>query len=187
MIHSSRFSCVLDACVLYPVDVRDVLLWFAHFDLYTPKWSKHILDELKNVLIKKGMSDIQAMKQIQRINRAFPDSMVRNYEPFIENLKLPDKNDRHVLAVAIKARADLIVTNNLKDFDKDYLKQFDIEAKSADDFLTDIIDLNHEIAKQAFLTMVSNRANPAIDNYTMLNILRNRGLSKTAEYLHLLI
>lgn len=49
MIHSVRFKALLDANVLYPVIIRDILLWFAHHDLYTPAWSHHIFDELERI------------------------------------------------------------------------------------------------------------------------------------------
>ncbi len=187
MIHSTRFTCVLDTCVIYPIDIRDLLLWFAHFDLYRPKWSQTIFDELLKVMIEKGMSDEKAKKQIERINAAFPDAMVNNYEELIKTLSLPDQKDCHVLAAAIKSDANLIVTNNLKDFDDDYLSKFGLCAKSVDDFITDTVDLNPKLAKEAFMTMVAHRTNPSLDEYEVLDILRNRGLINSANYLHSLI
>jgi predicted nucleic acid-binding protein len=187
MIHSTRFTCVLDTCVIYPIDIRDLLLWFAHFDLYRPKWSQTIFSELHKVMIEKGMPSQIASKQIERINEAFPDAMVSNYEELVETLSLPDKKDCHVLAAAIKSDANLIVTNNIKDFDSEYLLKFGLYAKTADEFITDTIDLNTEVAKEAFMTMVAHRTNPDLDEYQVLNILRNRGLVNTADYLHSLI
>lgn len=187
MIHSIRFTCVLDTCVIYPIDVRDLLLWFAHFDLFRPKWSQNIFDELYKVMINKGMPEERAKIQIERINTAFPDAMVNNYEELISTLSLPDKRDCHVVAAAIKSDANLIVTNNLKDFDNTYLSKFGLFAKSADDFITDTIDLNTKVAKKAFTTMVAHRTNPSLDEYEVLNILRNRGLINSANYLHSLI
>ena len=84
---------------------------------------------------------------------AFPDAFVTNYEPLIEKCKLKDENDNHVLAAAIKVNANIIVTNNLKDFPDDYLSTFGLIAKSADAFLTDTIDLNPEQAVNAFREM----------------------------------
>tara|TARA_R110001583_G_scaffold191048_1_gene355852 strand:- start:3111 stop:3371 length:261 start_codon:yes stop_codon:yes gene_type:complete len=82
------------------------------------------------------------MKRTSVSNLAFPDALVINYEPLISGLTLPDEKDRHVLAAAIKTNANVIVSNNLKDFPKDYLGSFGLVAKSADDFIADIIDLN---------------------------------------------
>lgn len=117
----------------------------------------------------------------------FPDTLVLNYEGLIDNLNLPDKDDRHVLAAAIKVNANIIVTNNLKDFPDDYLDSFGLKAVCADDFLTDIIDLNPKIALQAFKDLVLNRKNPAMDEFQVLESFRKNGLNQTADYLHALL
>lgn len=187
MIHSVRFKAVLDTNVIFPIVIRDLLFWFAHYDLYTPKWSGHIFEEWQNVMIRKGINEAEALKRVQRANAAFPDALVLNYESLIEKLDLPDENDRHVLAAAIKTNANVIVTNNLKDFPKEYLDSFGLSVKGADDFLTDIIDLNPEKAIEAFKEMVLNRKNPAMDEYQVLESLRKLGLKDTANYLHALL
>lgn len=175
MIHSVRFICVLDTNVIYPLWTRDLLLWFAHYDLFTPKWSKHIFDEWIDVMRRKGISDGEAKKRTNVVNEAFPDALVQNYESLIQILDLPDKKDKHVLAAAIKTNASLIVTNNLKDFPSDYLLSFGLSAKGADDFLTDIIDLNHETSVKAFRELVVRKKNPPYDEYQVLKIFRNNG------------
>ncbi len=187
MIHSVRFTAVLDTNVVYPVIIRDILFWFAYYDLYTPKWSEHIFDEWKRVMMEKGVSEEEANKRISKTNSAFPDALVQNYKGLIDHLKLPDKDDRHVLAAAIKTNANLIVTNNIKDFPQEYLQSFGLCAKTADDFLTDIIDLNQEHAVAAFKEMVLNKKNPSQDELEVLDLLRNAGLKDTANYLHTLI
>lgn len=187
MIHSVRFICVLDTNVLHPINVRDLIFWFAHFELFTPKWSKHIFDEWENLLRRKGISDKEIKKRISKATKAFPDALVENYEPLIKSLNLPDPKDCHVLAAAIKTNANIIVTNNLKDFPSDYLATFGLSAKDADEFLTDIIDLNQEHAVAAFRKLVVNRKNPDVDEYEILNLFRKRGLKNTADYLHSLI
>ncbi len=187
MIHSVRFTAVLDTNVVYPVIIRDILFWFAHHDLYTPKWSEHIFDEWKSVMIRKGVSEEEANRRISKANIAFPDALVKNYNPLIKNLELSDADDRHVLAAAIKTNANLIVTNNIKDFPEEYLKSFGLNAKTADDFLTDIIDLNQDKAILAFKEMVLNKKNPKQDEFEVLDLLRNAGLKDTANYLHALL
>lgn len=124
MIHSVRFTAVLDTNVVYPVIIRDILFWFAYYELYTPKWSEHIFDEWKSVMIEKGVSEKEANKRISTANLAFPDALVKNYKGLIGHLTLPDIDDRHVLAAAIKTNANLIVTNNIKDFPEEYLQSF---------------------------------------------------------------
>ncbi|RYD52601.1 MAG: PIN domain-containing protein [Sphingobacteriales bacterium] len=184
MIHSVRFTAVLDTNVIYPLVSRDILLWFAHCDLYTPKWSETIFEEWKRVMIRNGTTAEEAAKRITFPNSAFPDALVRNYDGLIASLTLPDKDDCHVLAAAIKANANVIVTNNQKDFPEAYLRSFGIKAKTADDFLTDLIDLNEQQAVAAFRKMVLNKRNPPLNEYEVLNQLRNAGLTDTANYLH---
>jgi predicted nucleic acid-binding protein len=187
MIHSVRFICVLDTNVIYPLWIRDLLLWFAHHDLYTPKWSKHIFDEWEEVMRRKGIAEEDRIRRMSIVDEAFPDARVENYEPIVQMLDLPDPKDKHVLAAAIKTNANLIVTNNLKDFPVDYIASFGLSAKSADDFLTDIIDLNHETSIRAFKDLVLQKKNPPYDEYDVLDILRRNSLKDTADYIHTLI
>ncbi len=118
MIHSPKFAAVLDACVLYPAPIRDLLLNLAELDLFKPKWTSFIQDEwLRNLLSnRKDLTREQLNKTIAAMNRAFPDSLVEHFEPLIDSLELPDPKDRHVVAAAIRVNADVIVTANLKDF-----------------------------------------------------------------------
>src|SRR5690606_37938843 len=118
---------------------------------------------------------------------AFPDALVFNYESLLATLTLPDENGIHVLAAAIKSNADVIVTNNIKDFPEKYLNSFGLKAKSADDFLTDIIDLNPALAIKAYKEMVLNRKNPNMDDFEVLESLRKVALFDTANYIHSLL
>lgn len=184
MIHSVRFTCVLDTNVIHPIVVRDVLLWFAQYDLYTPKWSEHIFEEWINLMKIKQVPQEEIQKRISVINRAFPDAMVKNYHGLIKGLELEDEKDKHVLAAAIKTNANLIVTNNLRHFPEHYLNTFGLAAKSADDFATDIIDLNPKRALDAFMQMVSLKKKPELDAYQVLDLLRSNGMTQSANYLH---
>lgn len=187
MIHSKRFTCVLDTNVIFPITIRDLLFWFAYDELYRPKWSKHIFDEWENVMRRKKVAEDEITKRIGKANEAFPDAMVVNYEALIPGLSLEDEKDRHVLAAAIKTNANIIVTNNLKHFPDEYISTFGLSAKSADDFLTDIIDLNPKAAVGSFKNLVLNRKNPDLDEYQVLDMFRNSNLVDTADYLHSLI
>jgi hypothetical protein len=138
-------------------------------------------------MIRKGISEKKAISRTRKVNEAFPDALVENYEPLIDMLELPDTKDKHVLAAAIKTNANLIVTNNLKDFPKYYLASFGLSAKCADDFFTDIIDLNNRISVKAFRKLVLNKKNPPYDAFEVLDIFRRNGLKNTADYLHALI
>lgn len=187
MIYSVRFTCVLDTNVIYPLWTRDLLMWFAFYELFTPKWSENIFSEWIEVMKRKGVPEAEALKRANLMNRAFPDALVKNYEPLINKLELPDPDDRHVLAAAIKTNANLIITNNLKDFPQDYLSRFGLKVKKPDDFFTEIIDLNKDLSLAAFRKLVLNKKNPPYDEYEVLEIFRRSGLNYTADYLHALL
>lgn|SRR5690554_159840 len=182
-----RFKVVLDTNVIFPIVTRDLLFWFAHYDLYIPKWSKTIFNEWKEVMIRKGIEVTEAEKRVNKANLAFPYALVKNNQKLIEKLDLPDEKDRHILATAIKSKANLIVTNNLKDFPLDYLDSFGLKAVSADDFLSGMIDLNPETAMTAFKELVLNKKKPKMNEYDVLKSFRTNGLNKTADYLQKLL
>lgn len=183
MIHSSKFVAVLDACVLYPAPIRDLLLHLAHFELYTPKWTAHIQDEwTRNLLLnRKDLSPVQLGKTTAAMQAAYPDADVHHYEPLMDALKLPDPNDRHVLAAAIRCKADVIVTANLKDFPSAVLTPFGIEAQHPDTFIANLVDLSPQRAFQAFLQQVSFLRNPPRSPEQVLDNLRRLGLSTAAD------
>jgi hypothetical protein len=108
------------------------------------KWTNAILDEMTAAL-RRNRPDVPAEK-LNRLrglmNKAVRDCLVSGYEPLIEGLKLPDPQDRHVLAAAIKAGAQVIVTRNLRDFPPEDLEPWDIEAKSPDAFVLDQVHIN---------------------------------------------
>ena len=117
MIHSPRFVAVLDACVLYPVPIRDLLLSLASAGLHKPKWSALIQNEWsRNLLVNRsGLTAAQLQRTATMMNTAFPDADVEGYEVFIPTLTLPNHDDRHVLAAALRSRADVSVTTVFKE------------------------------------------------------------------------
>ena len=117
------------------------------------------------------------------MNKAFPDSNVRNYEMLTPSLQLPDKDDRHVLAAAIRCNADVIVTSNLKDFPATYLQQFDGESQHPDHFISSLIDLNPDRCLRAFQRQVSFLKNPPLTSNEVSNKLENCGLIETSKKL----
>ena len=75
------------------------------------------------------------------MNHAVRDVLVENYEDLIDGLDLPDPNDRHVLAAAVRCGAQVIVTWNVKDFPAEKLSPYNLEAQDPDEFLLNVIDL----------------------------------------------
>lgn len=187
MTHNLKIVAVLDTNIIYPIEIRDLLFWLAHYDLYEPKWTKQNLHEWQDVMIRKGVPKDEAIRRSNVANLAFPDALVVNYNSLITSLTLADEKDRHVLAAAISAKASFIVTNNLKDFPKDYLATFGIIAKSADNFIFDLVKINPTSASEAFVKLVLNRRNPNLNaDDVLINLWRN-GLIKSATVLQSLI
>ena len=134
------FVVLYDANVLYPSTLRDMLIRVAQAGLVQAKWTHEILDEVFSNLIRNrpDLDPAKLARTRELMNSAVRDCLVTAYEPLIDSLTLPDADDRHVLAAAIKARAQVIVTNNLKDFPSAVLDAWDMEAKSPDGFHDDL-------------------------------------------------
>ncbi|WP_255568657.1 PIN domain-containing protein [Comamonas sp. NLF-1-9] len=141
---SSHFTVVYDACVLYPAPLRDLLMHLALSDLYRARWSDMLHDEwTRNVLASRpDLTQEQLNRTRQLMNAHVRDSLVTGFEYLIPSIKLPDPDDRHVVAAAIHSGASLIVTFNLKDFPFDALKPCNLAAQHPDDFIVDLLDLH---------------------------------------------
>lgn len=178
------FVVVYDANVLYPSTLRDLLIRLAQARIVQAKWTEHILDEVFHNL-KANRPDLLTEK-LDRTRAlmvtAVRDCLVTRYEPLIEGLKLPDMDDRHVLAAAIKARAQVIVTNNLKDFPAETLADWDIEPKSPDEFVLDQIDLHAKIVWSCIQQIADSWTKPPGSPEDVLTRLEHCGLvQSTAE------
>jgi predicted nucleic acid-binding protein len=131
---------VLDACVIIPMPLCDTLLRAAEAELYRPYFSQEILDEATRNLVKMGkMTEAKTAKYQGYIKAAFPEAMIEVPEQLIERMTNHPK-DRHVLATAVNAKAEIIVTSNLKDFPRESLDPFGIEAKHPENFLLDLCE-----------------------------------------------
>jgi hypothetical protein len=89
-----------------------------------------------------------------------PDAQISHFEEIEASLHLPDPKDNHVLAAAIKARAEVIVTNNLKDFPEDFVSKYDIDVLTPDAFVLNMIDLDPELAFEALRVQAARLKHP---------------------------
>lgn len=181
----SPFTVVYDACVLYPAPLRDFLMWLGLSGRFRARWSADIHDEWKRNLLK-NRPDL-SMEQLDRtsdlMNRAIPDGLVEGYQDLIDGLQLPDKDDRHVLAAAIRCGASVIVTFNQKDFPADVLKTFGIEAQHPDVFIGDLLDLDAASVVAAAQRQRATLKRPPIDAEPYLEILLKQGLVHSMKVL----
>jgi len=175
-------KAILDANVLYPFLLRDLLLSLAQQYLYVPKWSDDIEREWSSHLIQ-DRPDIEPQK-IMRItdemNRSFENAKVYGYKEIENQLQLTDPDDRHVLAAAIVSESNVIVTFNLKDFNTEYLRKYNIDAVHPDKFVTGLIDQGEEQAKWALRKMILRRTNPPISGNDLIGRLKKSGLPETS-------
>ncbi|MFI5960521.1 PIN domain-containing protein [Cryptosporangium sp. NPDC051539] len=173
------FIVVYDASVLYPSALRDLLLRVAQTGLVQARWTETILDEVFNSL-KRDRPDLDPAKLDRTralMATAVRDWKVSGYEPLIDSLKLPDPDDRHVLAAAIRARAQVVVTSNLKHFPKEDLDQWDIEPKSPDDFVHDQIGIDRDAVVAAIQQIADSWRNPMGTPTAVLDRLERSGLA----------
>jgi hypothetical protein len=179
------FTVVYDACVLYPAPLRDLLIRVAARGLVRARWTDRILEEtFRSILsnrpdLAKGALD----RTRELMNRAIRDVLVTGYEGLIDGLDLPDPDDRHVVAAAIRTGAQVIVTSNLDDFPEVALAPYSIEAQHPDTFVLHLIDL----APGAVCSVVSEQAaalkNPPRSLGEVLDVLRGTGLAQSVARL----
>lgn len=170
-----------DACVLYPAPLRDFLMELATVQLFRAKWTDEIHDEwIRNVLENRPDLTATQLKRTRKlIDTAVMDCKVRGYQELIPSLTLPDPDDRHVLAAAIHAGADAIVTYNLRDFPASELDQYDIEALHPDEFI------HHQFGLHAAAVIIAAQRcrerlkNPPVSADNYLATLAAQSLPKT--------
>lgn len=181
---ADRFTVILDANVLYPFLVRDVLLSLAAAGLYRPRWSRDIMDEWSSKLIETHPDlQVKITETIAKMEEAFPEATVEGYEDLIPTLHLPDENDRHVLAAAIKAGASVIVTENTKDFPPEILSKYELETRTADEFAVDTFQLYVTDALDAIRKMRERHKKPPHNADELIVALVARGLVDFANEL----
>jgi predicted nucleic acid-binding protein len=172
------FVAVYDANVLYPSTLRDLLIRIAMTGLVQAKWTDQILDEtFLNLKVKRPDLDPKNLDRTRELmTRAVRDCLIKGYEPLINALDLPDPDDRHVLAAAVRAKAQVIVTFNLKDFPSESLAPWDVEAVHPDAFVGAQIDLNDRIVYSTVQQIADSRLKPPATVSEILDYLERDGL-----------
>jgi predicted nucleic acid-binding protein len=129
-------AAVLDANVLYPFQLRNLLLHLAVDGLFDPLWSEQIVDEcVRNLRASAGLAEEQCAHLVGQMRGAFPEAWASGFEGAADGLALPDEGDRHVIALAVHQEADFIVTRNLRHFPGDVLRPRGIRPVDPDEFI----------------------------------------------------
>lgn len=180
-----RYTALLDACVLYPMAVCDALMGVAATGIYAAKWTQRIDDEwMRSLERQRGLPPGALHIRRNAMHAACPDweVPVDAWQPLEAGIaRLPDPNDRHVLAAAIAGHADCIVTANLKDFPAAAVGPLGIEVLHPDTFLVAQLDLDPLKVLPAFKAMRERLRNPAYTPAHFIDTLETKyGLVLTA-------
>ena len=126
---------LIDACVLYPTVMREVILGAARLGLFEPRWSDRILEEWARATVKLGPeAEVFARGEIVMLGAQFPRAIVPVHQGQLPRLWLPDPDDIHVLAAAVSGSCDGILTMNAKDFPRDTLSEEGLARFDPDGF-----------------------------------------------------
>ena len=181
----SHYTALLDANILYPAPMRDLLMQLAVTDLFKAKWTADIHREWIENLLKNQPHRLRENLERTRdlMDCAVRDSLVTGYEPLIPALNLPDPDDRHVLAAAIVGRCDVIITQNLKDFPLEVLAPYGIEAQHPDAFLCNHLSLAPGLFCSVVRKVRCRLKEPPFNAMDYLDTLTRLGLVATAAEL----
>lgn len=175
-----RYTVVLDACVLVPIALADTLLRVAERGLHRPLWSDRILTEAQEA-IEESHPGIDVAKRFTSMREAFEDALVTDWEALEPGIQLPDEDDRHVVAAAIRGGADAIVTANRTDFPATTLSPLGLEALHPDGFLLDQVDLSPPTIVQVIREQAAHTKNPPLSPQDLATLLSRAGVPGFAD------
>jgi len=180
----SAFTVVYDACVLYPASLRDFLIRLAMTGTFRARWTAHIHDEWMRALTTKYPERKDALERTRHLmDEAVPDCLVEGYESLEAGIVLPDPDDVHVLAAALRCGASVIVTFNLKDFPEKVLAPYGVEAQHPDQFADDLFDLHPAAVVEAAVRQRADLKYPPLSVDAYFDHLLHQGLTQTVKNL----
>ncbi|MDF1728777.1 MAG: PIN domain-containing protein [Sulfitobacter sp.] len=175
---------LIDACVLYPTVMRSVVLGVARRGLFEPLWSERILEEWARAARKLGPEgEMQARAEVALVRAAWPRAE-RPAAPGTEaRLWLPDENDRHVLAVAVDASADAIMTLNAKDFPRGTLAEEGLERVDPDGFLMGLYPAHEDLLREVAEDVLGEARSLSGEEWQLRPLLKKARLPRLAKVL----
>lgn len=179
----ARFSVVLDACVLVPVVLADTLLRVAERGVFRPLWSERILGEAMDAIceVHPTIDTELVTRRLLAMATTVEDATIAGWEPLEQDVVLPDPNDRHVVAVALRAGAQAIVASNVRDFPESALKAFGLEAIHPDEFLLDELELAPKVVLEVLAGQAAHTTRPPLTPSDLLVRLARAGVPGFAD------
>lgn len=161
-----------------PIALADTLLRPAEADLYRPVWSERVLDEMVDAVesVHPNLAPGAARRMADVIRSSFEDASVAGWRDLASGLTLPDPDDRHVVAAALRGRADIIVTSNLRDFPVEVLEPMGLEVQHPDEFLLNQLDLEPDLSIATLHRQAAAARRPVIMTRVLLDHLGRCGV-----------
>ena len=155
------FVALLDACVLYPAELRNLLLCVAEKEFYRPAWTYEILEEMRRSIVRNrpDLSLDRLDHLVKQMTLAFPEAMVEDYRSLVAGMT-NHPGDRHVVAAAVRGRADVIVTFNVRHFGREHCSPCDLDVQTPDQFLLHAYYMRPRRFLEAMQTQVSRNQRP---------------------------
>lgn len=181
----ASFTAFYDADVLYGSQLRNFMMHLAMMGLFRAKWSDGVHEEWMTRLLRNRPDLTREKLERTRMlmDKHAEDALVTGYEDLIQGLRLPDPDDRHVLAAAIRGRVDVIVTRNMRHFPDDALKPFGIVAQHPNEFVVHLLDLAPGLVIEAARRHRESLRSPAKTVEEYLEMLEKEGLTETVAIL----
>ncbi len=152
---------------------------------FRARWSNDIHEEwMRNLLAQRPDLTEASLKRVRELmDSHVPGALVTGYESLIPSIRLPDPDDRHVVAAGIQTRAEAIITFNLKDFPEEALKSYNLRAIHPDDFITDLMGLNISAVLEAARRHRASLKNPPFSASEYLDCLLKQRLPEAVSRL----
>lgn len=181
----TAFIVFYDANVLYPVELRNFLMHLALIGVFRARWSADAHEEwISNLLANRSDLTREKLERTRQLmDKAAPDAIVTGYQHLIEGLRLPDRDDRHVLAAAIQCGAGVIIRCNLVNFLPETLKKFDVEPQHPDEIILHLLDLAPGLVIEAAENHRRSLKNRPKSVKEYIEVLEFQGLTQTASLL----
>ena len=175
---------LLDACVLFPTVMRQVLLGCAEAGFFQPQWSDRLLEEWARAAARAGPEvEAQARGEIALAAARFPGAVVAADSGLERRLWLPDPNDIHVLAAAIAGSSDMIVTLNAKDFPRGILAEEGLSRQDPDGLLRGFFEAEPETVRAVAEAVTDEARRLSGEDWTPDRLMKKARLTRLAKAL----